>query len=79
MSTLTVYHAVENLIFDDNNMHLTIDGRNLRFSLERISTRLQKATIEQRRYFEISASGYGIHWPLIDEDLSVDGLLRLAD
>jgi len=40
---------------------------------------LQKATTEQRQYFEISASGYGIHWPLIDEDLSVDGLVRLAD
>jgi len=25
--------------------------------------------------YEISPSGYGIHWPLIDEDLSIDGLL----
>ena len=28
--------------------------------------------------FEISPSGYGIHWPLIDEHLSVEGLLRGA-
>ena len=25
---------------------------------------------------ELSPGGHGIHWPLIDEDLSVSGLLR---
>ena len=25
--------------------------------------------------FEISTFGYGIHWPLLDEDMSIDGLL----
>jgi hypothetical protein len=28
---------------------------------------------------EISSSGYSIHWPEIDEDLSTDGLLRGAN
>ena len=28
--------------------------------------------------WRISASGYGIHWPDLDEDLSSDGLLRGA-
>ncbi|MBC7864216.1 MAG: DUF2442 domain-containing protein, partial [Bacteroidia bacterium] len=23
--------------------------------------------------------GYGIHWPLIDEDLSVDALLKISE
>jgi hypothetical protein len=23
----------------------------------------------------MSPSGYGIHWPLVDEDLSIDGLI----
>jgi len=27
---------------------------------------------------EISPSGYGIYWPLIDEDLSIDGLLGIV-
>ncbi|OYZ50723.1 MAG: hypothetical protein B7Y15_08625 [Bacteroidetes bacterium 24-39-8] len=26
--------------------------------------------------FTISPSGYGIHWPLIDEDLAVDAILK---
>jgi hypothetical protein len=30
---------------------------------------------EERMKYEISSSGYGIHWPLIGENLSIDGLL----
>lgn len=38
--------------------------------------RLMSATPEQRANWRISGSGYGIHWPEIDEDLSSEGLLR---
>jgi hypothetical protein len=41
--------------------------------------RLAAATPEQRRVWEPAAAGFGIHWPLIDEDLSVQGLLRSRD
>jgi len=34
------------------------------------------ATPAQRARWEASAAGHGIHWPEIDEDLSVAGLLR---
>ena len=40
--------------------------------------RLARAPAEQRQVWEPSAAGLGIHWPLIDEDLSVEGLLRSA-
>jgi hypothetical protein len=40
--------------------------------------RLLHATKAQRRKWEIAGGGYGIHWPEIDEDLSVEGLLRGA-
>ena len=40
--------------------------------------RLAQAPIEQRQVWEPSAAGLGVHWPLIDEDLSVEGLLRSA-
>ena len=29
--------------------------------------------------FKVSPSGYGIHWPLIDEDLSFNGLIKIAE
>lgn len=40
------------------------------------SWRLREASAEERQNYEISPSGYGVHWPEIDEDLSARGLLR---
>ena len=40
--------------------------------------RLLHATREQRDAFVISGAGFGIHWPDIDEDLSVQGMLAGA-
>ncbi len=40
--------------------------------------RLLRATPEQRNRWEIVGAGFGIHWPEIDEDLSVEGLLAGA-
>jgi hypothetical protein len=37
---------------------------------------LLNATESQRRNFELLGDGLGIHWPEIDEDLSIAGLLR---
>lgn len=33
--------------------------------------RLKMAPIKQLQNFEISPSGYGIHWPELDEDISI--------
>jgi hypothetical protein len=38
--------------------------------------RLLHATPQQRARWQVAGGGYGIHWPDIDEDLSVEGLLR---
>lgn len=43
---------------------------------ERCSARLARASLVERSRAELSPSGYGIHWPLIDEDLAVGPLLR---
>ena len=40
--------------------------------------RLFGATDSQRKNWQVSSAGYGIHWPEIDEDLSTEGLLRGA-
>jgi len=42
------------------------------------SWRLSEATAKQRANFRLIGSGQGIHWPDIDEDLSVEGMLRGA-
>jgi hypothetical protein len=37
--------------------------------------RLQRATAQQRSNLKISPGGYGIHWPEIDEDISIKAFL----
>jgi hypothetical protein len=59
-------------------MVLEVDGRSFRLAVADASPRLASASEVQRRFFRISPSGYGIHWPELDEDLSVDGLIRAA-
>jgi hypothetical protein len=44
--------------------------------LIKLSGRLHAATEIERKMYKISSSGYGIDWPLIDEVLSVGGILR---
>ena len=72
------YHDVESISFTDSVMHLQVDGKNFDFIISEISDRLQQANQEERTKYEISPSGYGVHWPLIDEDLSIDGLLGIV-
>jgi hypothetical protein len=46
---------------------------------ERCSERLARASSVERNRAILSPSGYGIHWPLIDEDLAVGPLLQTVD
>jgi hypothetical protein len=68
-------HDVQVLSFSGPVMHLRVDGKDYRVDLARQSQRLAEASQEQREHLEISPVGYGIHWPDIDEDLSIDGLV----
>ena len=40
--------------------------------------RLLHASQQERDNWLVAGCGFGIHWPSIDEDLSVEGLLRGA-
>jgi hypothetical protein len=74
----TEFYNIQGLEFRGNRMFITIDSQQYIFNLTDISKRLTNASEIERERFEISPSGYGIHWPLIDEDLSVPGLLKTA-
>ena len=50
------------------------DGREIRVPLE-FYPRLKKATAKQRKHYQLIGLGTGIHWPDIDEDLSVAGIV----
>ena len=78
MSTLEIEthplaHTVE---FTDDDMIVSlVDGRKIIIPLVWFP-RLANATKSQLKNYEILGDGEGIHWPEIDEDLSVAGLLR---
>lgn len=65
--------------FDEDMMHVTLtDGRIISVPI-RWFPLLRDATSEQRQHYEISGGGISIHWPEIDEDLSVAGLMAGVD
>ena len=62
--------------FDKDLLHVILaDGRQLAAPLEWFP-RLRDATPAQRERWRFIGRGHGIHWPDIDEDISVEGLLR---
>jgi hypothetical protein len=59
----------------DEELVIRLADRVVRIHWDRCSPILANATAEQRRRAELSPGGYGIHWPLLDEDLSIGGLV----
>ena len=51
-----------------------VDGRTISVPTN-WSWRLSDATPEQRAKYEILGNGEGVHWPDLDEDISVEGML----
>ena len=71
------YHEISDIYFTDDTLRIRIDGKNHEFKISEISERLESASKAERNRFELSPSGYGIHWPQIDEDLSINSLLGI--
>jgi uncharacterized protein DUF2442 len=59
---------------DEIIAHLA-DGRVISVPLA-WSWRLSEATPKQRAHFRLIGSGQGVHWPDVDEDISVEGMLH---
>ena len=62
-------HCTEDLLIVDLQ-----DGRTISVPLVWYP-RLLHATADQRSRWQLASAGFGIHWPDVDEDLSVEGLL----
>jgi hypothetical protein len=60
---------------DDEIIAYLVDGRTISVPLA-WSWRLSEASPEQRAHFEVIGDGHGIHWPEVDEDISVEGMLH---
>ena len=54
---------------------LMSDNKEIRFPVE-ANKKLKNATEKQRNNIEIICGGTGLHWPDLDEDLSVTGIIE---
>jgi hypothetical protein len=51
------------------------DDREIRFPAAK-NRRLRNATLQQLAHVRLICDGTGLHWPDLDEDLSVQGILE---
>jgi Protein of unknown function (DUF2442) len=78
MSTLAIemHPLAQHVEFTDDDLVVSlVDGRRVTVPLVWFP-RLSNATKSQLENYELLGDGEGIHWPEIDEDLSVASLLR---
>lgn len=67
--------TVRDVWFDDTRLFVEMsDGRILGTPI-RWYPRLANATPEERSSWRLIAEGEGVHWPDVDEDLSLEGML----
>ena len=78
MQPIDTHPLAEEVRFtDDDLIVVLVDGRTVSVPLVWFP-RLTGATREQRGNYQLLGDGEGIHWPDIDADISVEGLLRGA-
>ena len=68
--------SIVSLAVDEDSLTATIsDGRRVSIPVAWFP-RLENASLDQLKNFEISPSGYGIHWPDVDEDISIKAFIN---
>ena len=72
--TLALPRAINVTVTEDTLSVDLEDGRTISVPIGWYP-RLAHGTPAERIHFQISGAGYGIHWPDLDEDIGVEGLL----
>ena len=77
ISAVKPLHALaRDVRFGEHMMHVFLqDGREIRVPLEWFPA-LRQASDRERKRWRLIGNGVGIHWPELDEDLSISALLE---
>ncbi|MCL1915998.1 MAG: DUF2442 domain-containing protein [Desulfovibrionaceae bacterium] len=72
-------HTAMGVRFDSDSVMFDLaDGRTISAPLAWFP-RLLSADVTQRSNWQLIGRGYGVHWPDVDEDISILGLQGLSD
>jgi len=76
-SSVEVQPLAVDVSCNSDKLHVSLaDGREIAVPLEWYP-RLLDATPKERNDWQLLGGGLGIHWESLDEDVTVEGLLRL--
>ena len=67
---------IENFKISSDSLSFQVEGILYSFTLSEISPKLAKASDAERDEYRFSPSGYGIHWDILDEDISLPALIN---
>jgi len=76
MSILNNKTLIKSVGFGDDKMYIELKSHRVLTVPYSYTKRLEKATNEQLKNYRLIANGIGIHFQDIDEDISVEGIIR---
>ena len=75
-SPIEIAPSVQHVLVTEDTLSVDLtDGRSISVPLGWFP-RLTHGTLEERSNWRLIGGGEGIHWPALDEDISVEGLLE---
>lgn len=76
MSTSKNRTLVKSVGFGDEKMYIELNTSRVLTVPYSYTKRLENANLEKIKDYKLIAGGTGIHFPQIDEDISIDGIIR---
>jgi len=76
MTTLNNRTLIKSVGFGDEKMYIELNSNRVIAVPYSYTPRLKNAKLEELQDFRLIANGIGIHFETIDEDISVEGIIR---
>ena len=76
MSILNNKALIKSVGFGDDKMYIELNTSRVLTVPYTYTKRLEKATLKELNNYRLIANGVGIHFEDIDEDISIEGIIR---
>ncbi|MEA3352419.1 MAG: DUF2442 domain-containing protein [Campylobacterota bacterium] len=76
MSTLKTKALITSIGFGEDKMYIELNTSRVLTVPYTYTNRLQNAKLDELKNYRLLAGGVGVHFEDIDEDLSVEGIIR---